>query len=93
MRRIIKPTLSQTKELVQMILQDPGLARFRLGKIRIQENEIYWGLITFSDELKLTSTEWFILLSTFRSRVLRDDLRIMAKLSEKQKDQLPLAKF
>lgn len=82
-------SLIQTKELVGEILLDPDLGRDVLSRGSLQtehrEPEFYSALVQFSAQLNLTANEWFVLLSIFRGRILRDDLKIMGKLSENQR--------
>ena len=88
----MRPSLKQIREIIEVVLQDHSLARLRIRR-RYKESEIYTALIMFSQELGLSSDDWFALLSIFRSRVLRDDLKIMARLSEGQKERLPPPQF
>ncbi len=90
-------SLSETKALIIEILRDSGRGRRILAEKSRgtggMESEFYSALQEYSEELKLNSDQWFILLSIFRGRVLRGDLKIMAKLSENQKANLPHAIF
>lgn len=87
-------TLAETKVLVLRALQAVNaeareLIARALREIRKTEPEFLAGIIEYSEKLWLTSDEWFDLLCKFPQRVLRDDLRIMSRLSENQLKRLP----
>lgn len=91
-------SLDQTKVLAFELLAFPeGERREALARKLIvfakTEAQFIGGLVTHCKNLNLSSEEWFQLLSTFRFRVLRDDIEIMSRLSENQRNKLPPAVF
>lgn len=90
--------LSETKVLVLSVLAANQIeARTSLAKalsdLKRTEPELLAAIIEHSRELRLNSDQWFDLLSKLPQRILRDDLRIMSKLSENQKNRLPPVLF
>ena len=86
----------ETKGLIELVLAaDPERARdilnARLKIVGRGEPEFYAGIIEHGPTMKYTSDQWFDLLSRVPTRVLRDESKLMNKLSETQRQNLPPA--
>jgi hypothetical protein len=86
----------ETKDLIDLVLNTTAAyARDRLHEnLRVlnhNEPEFYTGIIEHGPGMKLTSEQWFDLLSKLPARTLRNVSTIMNKLSKAQREKLPPA--
>lgn len=85
---------SETEFLFNLVLSlPPNEVRdalfLELKYLQRQEPEFYMGVIEHHVHLQYTSEEWFDFLSKIPNRIFRDEIRIMNKLSEAQREKLP----
>lgn len=86
----------ETKKLIEAVLTwDHRRARYILHQFLILEKrtepEFYAGIIEHGPAMRLTSEQWFEILSRLPNRMLRSQLRLEAILSEEQLRRLPPA--
>lgn len=84
----------ETKKLIQVVLIGPGdTARRRLsislGAVGRSEGEFYDSIVKHGPGMRLTTDEWFQLLSRLPNRLLRSQLDLRRLLSEEQLKVLP----
>ena len=85
----------QTKDLIFFVLNHVLESRvrvdlyLRLQQINSDETEFYAGVVEHGLYMKLTSEQWFILLSRLPTRLLRSELPLRKILSPRQLKELP----
>lgn len=89
---------SETQQLFELVLSlETKSARSalnsKLKSIERTEPEFYMSVIQHSQDLNCSPEQWFNLLSKIPNRVFRDEIIIMNKLSESQRNALPPALF
>ncbi len=88
----------ETKVLIDLVLDSsPAQARAllhnHLKSMKHSEPEFCAGVIEHGPSMRYSANQWFDLLSKIPSRALRDEARLMNKLSEAQRRNLPRAAF
>ena len=89
---------SETKMLFELVLcqreADAQQAlNIRLRRMGRKEPEFYAGVIKHCPDLEFGEDQWFDFLSKITNRGLRDESRIISKLSERQREALPPATY
>ena len=85
----------QTKFLIFFVLDYPLDSQLReklyleLKRIKSNEGQFYAGIIEHGPHMKLTSDQWFKLLSRLPNRILRSELPLKRILSLQQLAGLP----
>lgn len=84
----------ETRNLIELVLEDPrDQARSRLNDVlklsKRSEGEFYAGIIEHGSSMKLTTDQWFELLSRLPNRMLRSQLDLQCILSEEHRKRLP----
>jgi len=83
-----------TKRLIDLVLSRPmesarlDLAR-ELEKIDGNAGQFYEGIVEHGQGMRLTTDQWFDLLSKLPNRILRSDLNLGGLLSQEQIKRLP----
>lgn len=85
---------SETKDLIELVLRVPKndarkTVHDHLKLLKSSEGEFYDSIIKHAPAMKLTSDQWFDLLSKFPNRILRSQLPVHQILSENQISKLP----
>jgi hypothetical protein len=83
-----------TKVLIESFLAwSPDTARLRLHeellRLESDETDFYAGIIRHGPGMRLSSDQWFVLLSLLPNRLLRSELPIERMLSYEQLRKLP----
>ncbi len=85
---------NDTKLLIEIVLQDPKedartRLNFALKGLGQKEGEFYSGIVEHGPGMRLTTDQWFELLSRLPIRVLRSQLDLKKYLSQEQIEGLP----
>lgn len=85
---------STTKELIELLLLGPASdARTRLHQslrtLEANEAEFYVGIVEHAPGMRLSSQQWYELLSRLPNRILRSQLDLQKFLASDQIDRLP----
>ena len=85
---------SDTKSLVDFVLETPFREarkhlHWKLQRLGRNEPEFYSGIIEHGPYMHFTSDEWFDFHRKIPVAILRDDSRLMNKLSQSQLHNLP----
>lgn len=85
----------QTKILLALVLKQSRDKKIRedlyryLNRINSNEGQFYAGIVKHGPHMKLTSEQWFELLSCLRTKMLRSELSLGKILSPRQIKKLP----
>ena len=83
-----------TKKLIERVLDafpkdSRMILHHALGEMNRTEPEFYGGVIEHGPGLAFTSDQWFDFFSKIPLRIFGDEPKLMNKLSENQRKQLP----
>lgn len=85
----------QTKDLIFFVLDHEEVSQIRadlylqIKHIQSNEGQFYAGIVKHGIHMKLTSEQWFKLLSRLPTRILRSELPLKKILSPRQLKALP----
>ncbi|MGE4132741.1 MAG: hypothetical protein AB7F86_13945 [Bdellovibrionales bacterium] len=94
----MKISHDDTKLLIDLVLSVPKedareLLNRELRRRNKSEPEFYASVVEHLNGLRYSSDHWFDFLTKITNRILRDEVRLISKLSDNQRIRLPPATF